>query len=119
MWCEVQVCFGADGERLPRSKWSEPVLGRLSVHHALKGVAATLERQDMDRWYQVLYPLGGVCGVTYEAGLLVSAMQSGRTQRPESFGTTDRLGTACRSPADRRLSLTLSRMGAQSWPLCF
>lgn len=71
MWCRVQVCSGPNGERLKRTEWSQQVYGDLTIRNAKHSPAAWLERLDVDRRYQVLYPLGDARVLTFEEGFLV------------------------------------------------
>lgn len=71
MWCRVQECRGPLGERLKRGEWSQPVEGELAIALADAGYVAHLDRSDVDRRYQVLFPLSDVRVQTFEAGMLV------------------------------------------------
>lgn len=67
----VQQCRGPLGERLKRERVSAPVQGDLAIGNAKHSFVATLERPDLDRRHQVLYPLFDVRVQTLEDGLLV------------------------------------------------
>ena len=71
MWCRVQECRGPLGERLKRSEWETAVDGDLSIYLGRDNFVATLERPDVDRRRQVLYPLFDVRVQTLEDGILV------------------------------------------------
>jgi hypothetical protein len=71
MWCSVQECRGPNGERLKRSAWTPAVQGELAIFNARDNMVATLERPDLDRRHQVLFPLFDVRVLTLGDGLLV------------------------------------------------
>jgi hypothetical protein len=71
MWCRVQECRGQLGERLKRKEWAQPVEGDLTIALADAGYVAHLDRLDVDRRYQVLYPLSDVRVQTLSDGILV------------------------------------------------
>lgn len=75
MWCRVQVCFGPNGERLKRGQWGAPVYGDLTIRNAKHSLAAWLERLDLDRRYQVLFPLADARVQTFDAGFIVAGYQ--------------------------------------------
>lgn len=71
MWCRVQVCRGPSGERRKREQWDAPILGKLSIFRAQRGITATLEKRDGGRQVQLLYPLFDVRVMTWDGGFLV------------------------------------------------
>jgi hypothetical protein len=71
MWCRVQTCRGPLGERLTRDQWADAVEGELAIHNARHGFTATLDKPDIDRRRQVLFPLYDVRVQTFEAGIVV------------------------------------------------
>lgn len=75
-------CRGPEGERLPRAQWSQPVEGDLEIRLGRDNWVATLERPDVDRRHQVLYPLFDVRVQTFEAGLLVVGYQLNVDAKP-------------------------------------
>jgi hypothetical protein len=76
MWCDVQICRGPTGERLRRAEWRPIGLGDLTIYPAAKGqLAASLDRLDIERRYQITPPIGDVRVVTYGAGMLVVGYQ--------------------------------------------
>lgn len=82
MWCTVQECRGPLGERLKRSEWSAPVKGELAIGNAKHSFVATLERPDLDRRHQVLYPLFDVRVQTLGDGLLVIGFRINADAQP-------------------------------------
>jgi hypothetical protein len=79
LWCEVQVCRGPNGERLPKSEWKPMGLGILSITHSTCNgkpcTQANLERLDVDRRYPVTWPIFDVRVMTYRDGLMVIGFQ--------------------------------------------
>jgi hypothetical protein len=63
--------MGPNGERLKRGQWLKPVEGELSIHLGRDNFVATLDRMDVDRQLQVLYPIFDVRVQTFDEGLLV------------------------------------------------
>ncbi|MBA2960538.1 MULTISPECIES: hypothetical protein [Ramlibacter] len=59
------------GERLKRRDWTAPVEGELTIALANCGYVAHLDRPDVDRRFQVLFPLSDVRVQTLDAGMLV------------------------------------------------
>lgn len=72
MWCKVQQCRGANGEKLRRDQWSKPVEGDLTIALGQHSFVARLEKPlPAERFETVLYPLGDVRVQTFEDGILV------------------------------------------------
>lgn len=63
--------MGPNGEKLKRREWLKAVEGELSIHLGRDNFVATLDRMDVDRQLQVLYPIYDVRVQTFEDGLLV------------------------------------------------
>lgn len=82
MWCRVQQCCGPNDEKLPRSSWSKPCQGDLSIYLGRYNFVATLETPDVDRRNQVLYPLFDVRVQTFNEGILVIGLAVNASARP-------------------------------------
>lgn len=82
MWCAVQVCFGPNGERLKREQWGSPVYGDLTIRNGKHSLAAWLERPDVDRRYQVLFPLADARVQTFGVGFIVAGYQVAAADTP-------------------------------------
>lgn len=83
MWCQVQECRGPNGERLKRGEWSKPAEGDLTIVLAQSGWVAHLDRRDVDRQVQVLFPLVDVRVQTFDQGILVIGYRLNPWEGPE------------------------------------
>lgn len=110
MRCRVQQCRGPNGERLKRGEWSAPVEGDLSIYLGRDNFVATLERPDVDRRRQVLYPLFDVRVQSLDSGLLVIGYRINPDGR--RCGSVGRPGTACHC---RRSGIVCARLLRESW----